>query len=513
MKSERQKRLLGLEITLYMLFLYGTTACVFLNGDDFMYGAFSINGIVKSVASYYITGNGRFWINILDSAMLSFDRYLFIAVTPLIIMLFLILLAKNIQWITEKKTDYQKERKYIQYCMVLFACLDVLCLRETVFWITGMMNYLFPATVFLLAFLLFQHLHSNCNVSLAKRFLYYFICLLAGSSVEQFALMFVGLMTLIISADLFSKRTVSKVLLIGYLCAVIGLGVLLLAPGNFVRVDAQSKIMPAFVDNLWTLVYQDTMSPVAFPYLLMLSMCGSAFICKSSQSKWIRTYSILVPVLMVAIRCFPMIEKAVLITGLLIFLIAQMIYIFFCQNYPGKPTILSLAFVGIGSQIMLLISAIWGFRCMFSLYLIYMLLILFCLPKLDSEMRALVLCSGIVCSLSPVALAVLWFMRFLMKKRKRSLLIVWNTLTRISVVIAMAILLLGYAGNVPTHIRNIEQTERNADHGEIRLQELPNDIYSWYFIPMGEFHENYYRVYHSISDSVVIHYERTKQIP
>lgn len=60
-----------------------------------MYGAFSKEGILPSVFSYYRTGNGRLWINILDSALLSFDRYLFIIVNPMIVMAFIFLMAKK----------------------------------------------------------------------------------------------------------------------------------------------------------------------------------------------------------------------------------------------------------------------------------------------------------------------------------------------------------------------------------------------------------------------------------
>ncbi len=495
------------ETALYVLFLYGITSCVFLNGDDFMYASFAKLGIVKSVSNYYITGNGRFWINIMDSLLLSFDRYLFIAVTPLIIMLFITLLAKNAQFIAQGRSDAQNERRFIRYSMVLFACLDVLCLRETAFWITGMMNYLFPAVIFLAAFLFFLHLRSDHNVSTIKKMIYCVACLFAGSSVEQFALMFVGMMTLILGSDLLNSRRVSKVLRVGYLCSLVGLSTLLLAPGNFVRVNTQSELMPGFIDNLWTLIYQDTMSPVAFPYLLMLSMCANTYIFQNCRAKWIRACSILIPISMVAIRCISIIEKAVLITGLLIVFCIQMIYMFIKQDLSGKQMTFFLAFVGIGSQIMLLISFIWGFRCMFSIYMVYMLLILYCLTKLNEAQRRFILCSGIVASLSPLAVVVLWCLLLLMKNRERAMRTMLNVITYSSVVAAMTILLLGYTSNVSTHVENIARTKQVSECGELRLQELPDDVYSWYSLPMGEFHENYYKVYHGIPDSVVINYE------
>ena len=161
-----QKRGNMIYIGIYVLLLYAISAFVFLNGDDFMYGTFSKEGILQNVISYYYSGNGRLWINILDSLLLTFDRYLFIIICPLVILSFIFLLAKNIQWLTEKKDDRDGEQKYVRYSMVLFACLDVLCLRETVFWNTGMMNYLFPATIFLLGLLMFQQAHLQEDFSL-----------------------------------------------------------------------------------------------------------------------------------------------------------------------------------------------------------------------------------------------------------------------------------------------------------------------------------------------------------
>ncbi|MBQ5840437.1 MAG: hypothetical protein IIW40_00615, partial [Clostridia bacterium] len=80
-----------------MTLLYGIAACVYLNGDDFMYGAFAHTGLLANVTDYYFTGNGRFWINILDSALLWFDRYAFILVLPWIVLAFVVLMAKVIQ--------------------------------------------------------------------------------------------------------------------------------------------------------------------------------------------------------------------------------------------------------------------------------------------------------------------------------------------------------------------------------------------------------------------------------
>lgn len=97
-----QERSFIIETALFIVLLYCISIFVFLNGDDFMYGTFAKQGIFSSVWSYYQTGNGCFITNVLDSALLTFDRYLFILINPLIIMAFIVLLAKNVQWLQEK---------------------------------------------------------------------------------------------------------------------------------------------------------------------------------------------------------------------------------------------------------------------------------------------------------------------------------------------------------------------------------------------------------------------------
>ena len=67
---------------------------VSISGDDYMYGTFGKQGILKNVFSYYNTGNGRWLINIIDSFILRYDRYLFIIINPLMICLSILLISK-----------------------------------------------------------------------------------------------------------------------------------------------------------------------------------------------------------------------------------------------------------------------------------------------------------------------------------------------------------------------------------------------------------------------------------
>lgn len=353
MKTQNCDRRFWLETAVFLALLYGVAACVYLNGDDFMYGAFAHTGLIANVTDYYFTGNGRYWINILDSVLLWFDRYAFILVLPWIVLAFVVLLAKVIQRLMAGQSDWQKEKELIRMGMVLFACLDVLSL------------------------------------------------------------------TAAFGAEKNSRRmlAVNVVVLVGCLIS-------------------------------------------------------------------------------------PILDKAIFDVALIGLLTVQIVMLLIRERFA--PGVWFLIFVGLGSQGMLLISAIWGFRCMFSMYMVYMLLIGCCLYHMDAQRRSCVLAAGLLMSFHPgLALA---FCVVLMAKPeclKRAVPVG----LRCAVVLAMAILIAGYAKNTPVHRQNLRNTAQITD-STIVIAELPDDLYSWYFVPIGEFHEDYYRMLHEIPDSVEIVYEK-----
>lgn len=502
MKNQGLKRSV-IESSIFLCFLYCTAACVYLNGDDFMYGTFAHTGIIRNTLSYYVTGNGRFWINVLDSLLLWFDRYAFVVLCPWIILAFVVLLAKNIQWITEGHADREKEQRYIRMGMVFFASLDVLCLRETVFWITGMMNYLFPAVILLLGYYLFQKEQAG-QLHRASRILYYPVCFLAASSVEQFALMFVGLMTLHLGLDLLKKRLSGRNIA-AYIVSLIGLAFLLLAPGNFVRVNKHGVEMPSFVDNAWTIVDLNTFSSVALPFIIMLTI--AMFLYQYNSASLDIRHAALSGLLLVCEIAAFFLEKAVVRILLIIVISFQMLRTLKCMPRDKAISAGFLLFVGLGSQVMLLISAVWGFRCMFSMYLVYMLLIGMLVKDMSAEKTLLVLTSGIMTALHPVAALLYWAATLVLYLfHQRRIFFHFSKVTLLcGMVLSLTVLFSGYLGNAAVHRSNLENTARHQGQTVV-IQELPNDLYSWYFVPFGEFHEDYYRLLYNIPDGTEIIY-------
>lgn len=504
MRNKLHNQRIIIETAVFICLLYRVSLCVYLNGDDFMYGTFAHTGIVANVCNYYVTGNGRFWINILDSALLWFDRYAFIAVLPWIVLSFVVLFAKTVLQILGEASDRQKEQDLIRVGMVLFACLDVMCLRETVFWITGMINYLFPAVAFLLGYLLFRKSRAGalhgCGIGL-----YYAVCFFTAFSVEQFALMFVGMMTLHHGYDLLNRHKIHIRDVIAYGISLVGLALLILAPGNFQRVDEQQ--MPGFAENLWSLVYQDTMHDVAMPYLVMLSLIG-AWVGEQAKRGFVRAYMRSVPGIILILLCTPLAGKAIVLLGLIFLWLIQMAVMFVLLKHDSKPVLLFLCVIGAGSQIMLLVSAVWGFRCMLSLYLIYMLLIGCMLDPAESEVKTAVLSCGIAAAVHPVIALLLGTIYVLMKGKASRIIItrIANGVVYTGTVAALVLLVVGYARNVQVHEENLFATKHYQEE-TIVLKELPDETYSWCLLPMNEFHEAYYRQIHHIPENVQITYE------
>lgn len=504
MEKNVQDRRYIAEIAVFLLLLYGVSFCVYLNGDDFMYGTFAHTGILKNVVDYYFTGNGRFWINVIDSALLWFDRYAFMVILPWIVLSFVVFFAKTVLHIMGDAADRKKEKELIRMGMLLFACLDVMCLRETVFWITGMMNYLFPAVLFLLVYLLFRKFRAGELRGLGL-IGYNVLCFLAASSVEQYALMFVGMMTLHHGYDLLTKRRIPAGAWLNYAISLVGLALLILAPGNFQRVDEQQ--IPNFVSNFWSLLYQNTVHDVAVPYLVMLSMTA-AWIGTKAKHPMLRWCMQGTPCVILAVVCTPLANKALFLMVPILLWMIQMTAMFVLSKKQVKSEYLFLAIVGIGSQAMLLVSAVWGFRCMLSMYLVYMLLIGCLLYHAEKEVTMTILSCGIAAALHPVLAVVLGavFVLFHGRKKGNSVSVIGKTVASAGVLLSMAILIIGYAGNVRVYEENLAST--HAPQAQIvTLKELPDDTYSWYLIPLSEFHESYYRRLYGIPEDVQIVYE------
>ncbi len=71
-------------------------------------------------------------------------------------------------------------------------------------------------------------------------------------------------------------------------------------------------------------------------------------------------------------------------------------------------------------------------------------------------------------------------------------------------IMPMLSISIGYRSKVSTYRENLNSTCSDTNH--MALKSLPKPNYSWYSIPMSEFHENYYKRYYGLED-VIIQYD------
>lgn len=484
----------------YLIILYifnmAVQSFVFVCGDDYMYGTFGNNGIIKNVFSYYMTGNGRWLVNILDSLILKYDRYIFIFINPLIICFVVLLLSKIANKLSGKYND-----KTLKIAAILVSSLNILMTREAVYWITGSMNYLFPSFLFLLAYYLFLEIKSG-NYKYIK--IFPIVTFIAGASVEQFGLMLVGILTIEYLYRCIKHKKINKYEKIAYITSIIGLVSIVIAPGNFVRIDAASNDNQSIIIGIIDLVYNIFYSDVAKIYIMLLAIYMFLYIYiiypEYKKELYIALFNVMFTILWIA---FP---KNILI--LISLCINLFLVIFLCYTYVKTNKDISLVLLGIagiGSQVMLLISTIWGFRISFSMYIIIFIFMLYLSSHFSELSLQLALLIGIY-NINVIA-GIVASVIFLLAKYYNEIFNynIISVLGLIVIIINLSSNAIGYYKNYKIQQGNIQMLELREDD-TIVLNKLDNEIYGWSFSPLSEFHENYMRQYYMIPKSIKIIY-------
>lgn len=497
---EKNNLLLNNKFYLIIVYIFNLLVQSFVpvSGDDYMYGTFGKTAILKNVFSYYMTGNGRWLINIIDSFILRYDKYLFIVINPLIICFTILLLSK----IANKLSNRDENQNTLKMAAVLFSSLNILMTRESVYWITGSMNYLFPACLFLLAYYLFLDIKSG-NERYLK--LFPIVTFIAGASMEQFGLMIAGILTIEYLYKVVKHEKINKYEIIAYITCIIGLASVILGPGNFIRVDVASSEKQSLLIGIVDLIYNNFYSEVANIYIIILSICLFIYIYKFyPQYKkiiYLSLFNIFINLLKMAF------QKGIII--LFSFSIFALLILFLCYIYIKNSRDISLILLlisGIGSQVMLLISVIWGFRISFSMYIVMFIFILYLanyFENLAFDIVILVCICSINIILGFASCLIFITLKYFNKEINLNMKCV---LGLILIVINLSSNVQGYYKNFVIQQENIKILKSNTD-SEISLKKLDNNIYGWTLAPLSEFHENYMKQYYELGDEVEIFYE------
>ena len=204
----------------------------------------SFSDIAVSTYSYFMTWGGRVVAQALAMFFLWMPRMVFnVAVS-----LTTVLLVLCIQWIARggkvTRNLSAKEAALIFFCLWAFHANFV----GVFIWTDGSCNYLFPM-VFLLLFLLpyIRHYMSG-GEEIEKKWLtcgMFPLGLLAGNSNEN-TICWIGLFGFFYILHAYRKGNGKLWMLTGFLGLTLGYGLLMLAPGNFLRITDSGETLQNF---------------------------------------------------------------------------------------------------------------------------------------------------------------------------------------------------------------------------------------------------------------------------
>jgi|GEM_PF-3129004 len=239
-------------ITFVLLFILHQK--VQLYGDDFFYGCFAQQNLlelIKTIIIMYNNVNGRFISNLLPSLILYFDINLWRTINPLLI-ISLIFLAYKI--VVKKKNNIT----IFIIITALFFLLDILITQESIYWIAGCFNYLVPIIFMLLnVFVVIKILNNEFK----NKYIIVLTAFLAGMSVEQTAIISVGIMILLFIYQFFiMHKKIPFEFKLNLVVVIIGALLMILAPGNFLRYTSTVVIVNpdkfSMIINNFKLVYK-----------------------------------------------------------------------------------------------------------------------------------------------------------------------------------------------------------------------------------------------------------------
>lgn len=223
-----------------------------LIGDDFVYSFIyqtddrlaSVQDVIHSQVLHYYKWGGRSVVHF--GAQMLLLNYNPILVDTLNTLVFVALLMVVYFHITRKK------ELNINLLLVVFALIWFFqpVFAETILWITGSANYLW-GTFLILSFLLPYRFYNNKEVSLWRSSLYTVLMLgfgiIAGWTNENTAAAMIVMTLAFLYYYHCQKWDKPLWLLAGFIGALIGYGLMIVAPGNFARASEAPELSPFLI--------------------------------------------------------------------------------------------------------------------------------------------------------------------------------------------------------------------------------------------------------------------------
>ena len=506
-----------------MLCRIGTFLTVFLgcfavlhfvtpSGDDFFYGRWGNLGpaeFLGQIAQHYMRANGRNLVHMIDGVLLGSD--LRIGLARVFIALLLGSIALNGLRLSDTK-DHRTPALAAFWICGLFL-LPIYLTRQGVYWITGAMNYVLPLALFMEYWVL---LRDSMAEKRGWRATVVF-AVLTGLTTEQISVMAVGLPVLMLLRRLMiEKKKLPRAVWWALGLAFAGMVSVVAAPGNFFRasitappVEGGALAMVRFnVMNLRrSFLFGDTLYPIHF--IVMLAVPAYLFARALRQKKWTHGVAALAGTAVFAVWLkLPQWDKSVLSYGevapqveraFLAVLVGYLLVTLYASIAAARQkdwTPLFAWVLGVGSQVMMLVSPTVGSRTMLC-FVGAFLLMAACLIREAPYLYLLVAgCMlgwhwgyALMAAVFAIA-AALWLFRKYCPARRLA-----------AVLCCVPLLFCGWLMLKDTfdgfRLNALYDAQNRAriaayDGGEtLTLRKLPKELYGW----VMPYHNDYYDVY------------------
>jgi hypothetical protein len=452
---------------------------IFLYGDDFYYGAFlrrGFSGFWRSHFEHYMTVNGRGIVHFLVSLMLVSGAEIWRILSPVLILC--------LAWLISKAPSGRADPAGFITAVSVMLTLPIETARESIYWLDGSMNYLFPMAGVLFCYIIFSKNLENGN---NPKFLP-MICFFCAAATEQAGAALIWLL----SAQTFLHRPAGEkipgVFYFSIISAILGYSSVIFAPGTFVRAAHREGGGFSFEGLYDVYSFFVTGRAAALANCLVLLCCCYCFLrffseTKKTVLKYLYVFS---GVLSVLLSCF----FAVLFTGFDIAAAAmagepvKVLVLVFYVLLPGfafmrlalsktreaKPLLFFCA--ALGMQVMLAVS-----------------------PLLRER--------AFVPSVIALAAAVCYFIPKLHFKKRAALSIILGAAGVMTLISAGT----GYYGNYAANVENLsrirESRETNGT-GVLTLVRLPDERYGFNAQYISNIHLNSLKEYYRLNNSKVV---------
>jgi len=449
-------------------------------GDDYYYLTFrnlDFSEYFTKLAGHYLNDNGRFIVHMLATLFLKLPLPFWAILNSLFL--------TGICYFASKVITSNKKENLPLLCSIIFfflAALDISITRQSVYWLTGSFNYVYPLLLFFAYWFFLTKIEKKTYFILAI-----ILGLLSSATMEQSAMMTFGLTILVTLSHWKSSHKIKafinenkKLFLLSFI-TLLGLCTVILAPSQFKRIELENaketnetSISITILKNAETILSQYTTSNQIIPYCILFNLLGFIYTLKNGNKKEKYIFSSLIFLNLFCTLTATFLPSSITWDKYLLWIILflnygiSLIYLN-TKIYSSFISPLTIsAVLLLGSQLMMIVSPVLGPRNFIFGFVLFAYIIALLANSISFRYK-------------------------------------WIP-TSIFIIIALVINLKTANGYYQTRLTEIKNQELLAISNDIlkdetqtiTLYRFPNDNYGWSMPYLSSYHEFYFKHFYQI---------------